>query len=104
MRLVYSSFSYSRVILNCESFSLCSKSYVRYHIDGFRFDLMGIHDITTMNSIRAMLDKIDPSILLFGEGWDLYTPLSENMVANHNNAVLMPRVGQFNDGLREALK
>ncbi|WP_338489634.1 type I pullulanase [Ruoffia tabacinasalis] len=75
-----------------------------YQIDGFRFDLMGIHDTTTMNTVRKALDEIDPSILLFGEGWDLYTPLSENMVANHNNAVLMPRVGQFNDGLREALK
>lgn len=75
-----------------------------YHIDGFRFDLMGIHDITTMNSIRGMLDEIDPSILLFGEGWDLYTPLSHNEVANHNNAAFMPRIGQFNDGLRDALK
>lgn len=75
-----------------------------YHIDGFRFDLMGIHDITTMNSIRAMLDKIDSSILLFGEGWDLYTPLSHNEEANHNNAAFMPGIGQFNDGLREALK
>lgn len=75
-----------------------------YHIDGFRFDLMGIHDTTTMNTVRKALDEIDPSILLFGEGWDLYTPLSKNKVANHNNAVFMPRIGQFNDGLREALK
>lgn len=75
-----------------------------YHIDGFRFDLMGIHDTTTMNEVRQALDEIDSSILLFGEGWDLYTPLSANTVANHNNAVFMPRIGQFNDGLREALK
>lgn len=75
-----------------------------YHIDGYRFDLMGIHDITTMNQIRAMLDEIDPSILLFGEGWDLYTPLSRSEVANHHNAAFMPRIGQFNDGLRDALK
>ncbi|XJS10066.1 type I pullulanase [Aerococcaceae bacterium WGS1372] len=75
-----------------------------YHIDGFRFDLMGIHDTETMNQVRQALDEIDSSILLFGEGWDLYTPLSHNKVANHNNAVFMPRIGQFNDGLREALK
>ena len=75
-----------------------------YHIDGFRFDLMGIHDTETMNQVRQALDEIDSSILLFGEGWDLYTPLSKHKVANQNNAVFMPRVGQFNDGLREALK
>ncbi len=40
-----------------------------YHIDGFRFDLMGIHDIETMNEIRAAIDKIDPSIFMYGEGW-----------------------------------
>lgn len=40
-----------------------------YHIDGFRFDLMGIHDIETMNAIRKALDKIDPTICMYGEGW-----------------------------------
>lgn len=75
-----------------------------YHIDGFRFDLMGIHDTTTMNEVRTALDEIDPNILLFGEGWDLYTPLQRDEAANHNNAFFMPRIGQFNDGLRTALK
>ncbi|MGO4937533.1 type I pullulanase [Fundicoccus sp. Sow4_H7] len=75
-----------------------------YHIDGFRFDLMGIHDITTMNEVRKTLDAIDPSILLFGEGWDLATALDSDKKASHNNASFMPRIGQFNDGLREALK
>ena len=40
-----------------------------YHIDGFRFDLMGVHDIETMKLIRAAVDKIDPSIYIYGEGW-----------------------------------
>lgn len=40
-----------------------------YHIDGFRFDLMGIHDIETMNEIRAEVNKIDPTIYIYGEGW-----------------------------------
>lgn len=75
-----------------------------FNLDGFRFDLMGIHDIKTMNSVRQALDKIDPNILLFGEGWDLYTPLQKDEEANHRNAIFMPHIGQFNDGLRTALK
>ena len=75
-----------------------------YAIDGFRFDLMGIHDVDTMNAVRKALDEIDPSIIVFGEGWDLHTPLSFEQKANHHNAPRMIGVGQFNDGLREALK
>ena len=76
-----------------------------YHVDGFRFDLMGIHDIDTMNAVREALNEIDSSILLFGEGWNLYTPLSNDVrAANQNNAKFMPGIGQFNDGLREAVK
>ena len=40
-----------------------------YHVDGFRFDLMAVHDIETMNAVRAALDEIDPSIMVYGEGW-----------------------------------
>lgn len=75
-----------------------------YHIDGFRFDLMGIHDTDTMNEVRKALDEIDPNILLFGEGWDLYTPLVEQKPASARNARLMPNIGHFNDGIREAIK
>lgn len=76
-----------------------------YQIDGFRFDLMGIHDTVTMNAVREALNEIDPTILLFGEGWNLYTPLSSSIfAANQNNAKFMPGIGQFNDGLREAVK
>ncbi|MBG9980300.1 type I pullulanase [Facklamia sp. DSM 111019] len=75
-----------------------------YQIDGFRFDLMGIHDLQTMNQVRELLDEIDPSILIIGEGWNMYTPLPTEEQANSLNAKGMPRIGQFNDGIREAIK
>ena len=50
-----------------------------YHIDGFRFDLMGLHDIETMKLIREELNKIDPTIIMYGEGWTCdESPLTEN--------------------------
>ncbi len=57
-----------------------------YHIDGFRFDLMGIHDTKTMNEVRKKLDEIDPSIIVLGEGWDLETELDAKLKANQKNA------------------
>ncbi|HRL00086.1 MAG TPA: type I pullulanase, partial [Trichococcus flocculiformis] len=57
-----------------------------YHLDGFRFDLMGIHDSVTMNAIREALDKIDPSIIIIGEGWEMSTPLPEDLKASQRNA------------------
>jgi pullulanase len=58
-----------------------------YHIDGFRFDLMGIHDIETMNAVRAALDKIDPTIFVYGEGWTAdSSPLPEEQRAIKKNA------------------
>lgn len=53
-----------------------------YNLDGFRFDLMGIHDYETMNEIRKAVNQIDPSIILHGEGWDLNTPLAAELKAN----------------------
>ena len=75
-----------------------------YHLDGFRFDLMGIHDVETMNQVRQALDKIDPSIILLGEGWDLHTTLPADQKANQKNASMMPRIAQFNDFFRDSLK
>ncbi|TFE02503.1 type I pullulanase [Jeotgalibacillus sp. R-1-5s-1] len=75
-----------------------------YHIDGFRFDLMGIHDVETMNEIRLALDDVDPSIIILGEGWDLQTSLSGNKKANQENAYKMPGIAHFNDSLRDDLK
>ena len=76
-----------------------------YHIDGFRFDLMAIHDIPTMNAIRQMLDDIDPTILLYGEGWAAETPLlEESLRPIKANIAAMPGIGAFSDELRDALR
>lgn len=75
-----------------------------YHLDGFRFDLMGIHDSVTMNATREALDKIDPSIIIIGEGWEMTTPLPEELKASQKNAQAMPRIAHFNDSIRVALK
>lgn len=75
-----------------------------YQIDGFRFDLMGIHDVETMNQIRKAMDEIDPRILLYGEGWDMGTVLAPEQKAKKGNAHLMPGIGFFNDDQRDSLK
>jgi len=76
-----------------------------YHIDGFRFDLMGIHDIETMNQIRKELDKVDPSIFIYGEGWTAgNSPLSEDVRAVKKNGLQLPRIALFSDDLRDAVK
>ena len=76
-----------------------------YHIDGFRFDLMGIHDIETMNQIRAAVDKIDPSIFIYGEGWaagECAIPYEQLAMKAHVNK--MPRIAAFSDEMRDALR
>ncbi len=76
-----------------------------YHVDGFRFDLMGIHDIETMNQIRAALDKIDPSIYIYGEGWAAGEPsLPKSKLAMKENIVQMPRIAAFSDEFRDGLR
>ena len=75
-----------------------------YKIDGFRFDLMGIHDVDTMNEIREAMDAIDPRILLYGEGWDMGTGLAPKDKAKKDNAYQMAEVGFFNDTSRDAIK
>ena len=75
-----------------------------YHIDGFRFDLMGIHDQETMRQIRAALDEIDPSIITYGEGWAASSPAYPyEQLAMKNWTYTMPRVGAFSDDIRNAL-
>ena len=75
-----------------------------YHIDGFRFDLMGIHDQETMRQIRAALDEIDPTILTYGEGWAAMSPAySYDSLAMKQWTYKMPRVGAFSDDIRNAL-
>ena len=76
-----------------------------YHIDGFRFDLMGIHDIETMNAIRQAVDEIDPTISIHGEGWTAGgSPLPENVRAVKQNAPQIYPIGVFSDDIRDALR
>ena len=76
-----------------------------YHLDGFRFDLMGIHDIVTMNAISDTLHKIDPSIVIYGEGWAAgASPLAENLRAVKKNIYEVNKVAAFSDDLRDGLK
>lgn len=76
-----------------------------YHIDGFRFDLMGVHDIETMNLIRAELDKIDPSIYIYGEGWSAGScAYPQEKLAMKANARQLKGIGAFSDEMRDALR
>lgn len=75
-----------------------------YHIDGFRFDLMGLHDIETMRTVYESLIKINRSIMIYGEGWDLNTALPYNIRAIQCNASKLPQIGFFNDTIRDTIK
>ena len=77
-----------------------------YKIDGFRFDLMALHDIDTMNEIREELDKIDPSIMMYGEGWvGGQSPLQEyKMALKQNMSQLNSRIAAFSDDIRDGIK
>lgn len=76
-----------------------------YHIDGFRFDLMAIHDIETMNLIRKRLEALNPNILLYGEGWAASAPLyDESKLAFKRYTYQMPGVAAFSDDIRDALR
>jgi len=76
-----------------------------FHIDGFRFDLMGVLDIETMNTIRAAVDQLRPGILLYGEGWTAdRSPMDEKYRAVKANITRLDRVACFNDDFRDALK
>ncbi|MGL6228466.1 MAG: type I pullulanase [Culicoidibacterales bacterium] len=76
----------------------------QFGIDGFRFDLMGILDVETMNEIRKTLTAIDPTIMLYGEGWNMPTSLIESQKAHMFNSKEMPLIGHFNDVFRDSLK
>ena len=76
-----------------------------YHIDGFRFDLMAIHDIETMNLISAHLHDIDPDVLLYGEGWAAMAPAyPETEIALKANTHMLDRIGAFSDNIRDAVR
>lgn len=76
-----------------------------YHVDGFRFDLMGIHDIETMKTIRAELNKIDPTIFIYGEGWAAGAPkYPAEKLAMKANTWQMPGIAAFSDEFRDSLR
>ena len=79
--------------------------YNEYRVDGFRFDLMGCHDIETMNLIRQELDKLDPSIFIYGEGWSAgQCALPTEQLGVKANIPQMPRIAAFSDEIRDALR
>ena len=76
-----------------------------YHIDGFRFDLMGCHDIETMNQIRQMVNTIDPTIFIYGEGWSAGAcALPNEKLGMKANIPQMPGIAAFSDEIRDALR
>ena len=76
-----------------------------YHIDGFRVDLMGVHDIETMNLLRKETQAIDPSIFIYGEGWSAGTcAYPQEQLAVKAHAYQMPGIAVFSDDMRDALR
>jgi pullulanase len=77
---------------------------MEYHIDGFRFDLMGIMDVDTLNEIKDLCGRLSEGILLLGEGWNLNTPLPADKKASLINQAQIPDIAQFNDVFRDSTK
>ena len=76
-----------------------------YHIDGFRFDLMAIHDIETMNIISKRLHEIDPDVVIYGEGWAAQAPaFPAEEIALKANTYKLDKVGAFSDNIRDAVR
>ncbi len=76
-----------------------------YHIDGFRFDLMAIHDTETMNEVASALKEINPDIFIYGEGWTAGdSPLPVERRALKENVAKMPQIAVFSDDIRDAIK
>ena len=75
-----------------------------YDIDGFRFDLMGLHDVETMNIIYQKLSQIKPNVFIYGEGWHMGDVLNDHEKASQKNHHLMPQIAHFNDTFRNKIK
>jgi pullulanase len=75
-----------------------------YHIDGFRFDLMGILDVQTMQEVSKVCNSLLPGTIILGEGWNLNTPLPIEQKATIANQAKMPQIAQFNDKFRDCIK
>jgi len=92
--------------LMCRKYILdmCRRWQVLYGIDGFRFDLMGIIDQETMKLVDAQGKALDPSFVVYGEGWNMPTALDEEMRTTIQNNLKTPYIGFFNDFFRDALR
>lgn len=75
-----------------------------YNLDGFRFDLMGLIDVTTMQEVRKALDEIDESIFVHGEGWNMGNTLTDEEKSIQRNAKVLKGIGFFNDTIRDGIK
>lgn len=75
-----------------------------YGIDGFRFDLMGILDVQTMNQVADLVESIDPNGMVYGEGWNMPTLLEDQDKATMMNQEHLPKIGHFNDLFRDTIK
>lgn len=76
-----------------------------YHVDGFRVDLMGVHDIKTMNLVSEALHKIKPGIIIYGEGWTAGTsPVPDSLRALKANVAKLDRIAVFSDDMRDGIK
>ncbi len=83
---------------------MCKRWIQLYHVDAYRFDLMGILDVFTMNEIERACHDLDPSFMVYGEGWDLPTMLSDQDKAKISNHAKMPRISFFNDRFRDTIR
>ena len=77
---------------------------LEYKLDGFRFDLMGLIDVDTMNAVREEMNTIDPNIIIIGEGWDMNSILDKDKKSIQSNAVKLKDIGFFNDMARDSLR
>ncbi len=75
-----------------------------YHLDGFRFDLMGVLDVTTMQQVRSALTAIDPSIIVYGEGWSMGAALPDGTAGTQGQSADLTGIGFFNDQFRDGVK
>lgn len=83
---------------------MCVRYVQIFDIDGLRFDLMGLLDITTMNEIAYTLKQLKPNFMIYGEGWNMPTVLADNMKAMMYHNYKMPDIGFFNDAFRDTIK
>lgn len=82
----------------------CTYLMKMYQVDGFRFDLMGILDVETMNQIQKECEKIDPNVMIYGEGWNMPSFLDQSLRATIANGDKISRIGQFSDRFRDVVK